>query len=654
MVRLPPLKNYLAESHVFTKRVWLAFCVVLILLVVLIGRLVYLQIFQHDVYTTLSNQNQLNLIPIDPNRGLIYDRNGVLLAENVPVFSLDVIPDQVPHFEATLKQLEQIIDISPDDLQQFRKLLRQRRSAEGVPLKMNLREDEVATFYLNQYRFPGFGVTGRLLRFYPQGDTMVSALGYVGRINEQELAQVDPVNYAATDYIGKLGVEKYYESVLHGKVGYQQVETDANGQVVRVLNQIPPVAGKNLYLSLDSKLQKVAEDALGEDQGSVVVIKPATGEVLAFVSNPRYEPNVFVKGIPASDYKALQQDPQRPLYNRALRGLYPSGSIMKPFLALEYLDSGVVKTTDKIHDPGWFALPGQSHVYKDWRKGGHGVVDMHKAIVQSCDTYFYTMAVRAGIGRMNTIQYAFGMGKPTGLDVSDELGGVVPSPAWKRKALGQGWYTGDTVNAGIGQGFTMVTPLQMAHAVATLSERGMGFKPHFLLKWQNGDGKFDFYKPVPVPVTLHDPGIWDFVINAMHGVTSEAGGTARAIGAASYTIGGKTGTAQVYRPKAYGDDDNDAIPKKYRSHAWFIAFAPINSPQIALAVIVENHPHQGPVVARKVLDYYLLPNHGQVPIDPATAATATPDNMVTDLLRETTHNATQTPMPTTMDSDSDH
>lgn len=616
MVRLP-LKNYLAESQLFTRRVWFALFLVLILLAVLIGRLVYLQVFQHDLYTTLSNQNQLNLIPIDPNRGLIYDRNGILLAENVPVFSLDVTPDQVPNFKASLQAIQKLIDISPEDLQQFHKLLRQRRSAEGVPLKMNLREDEVAKFYLNQYRFPGFGITGRLMRYYPQGDTMVSALGYVGRINEQELAQVDAVNYAATNYIGKLGVEKYYENLLHGKVGYQQVETDANGQVVRTLKEIPPVAGSSMYLSIDSGLQKAAELALGDDQGAVIAIKPNTGEVLAFVSNPRYDPNLFVKGVTAQDYKALQSDPQRPLYNRALRGLYPSGSIMKPFLALEYLDSGVVKTTDKIRDPGWFALPGVSHVYKDWRKGGHGVVDMHKAIVQSCDTYFYTMAVRAGINRMNDMQYRFGMGSPTGLDVSDELGGVVPSPAWKRKTLGQAWYAGDTVNAGIGQGYTMVTPLQMANAVAILSEKGQGYHPHFLLKWQAPDGKWLHYKPDPQTVTLQNSWVWDFVVDAMHGVTTEAGGTARAIGGAStYSIGGKTGTAQVYRPKSYGDEDSASIPKKYRSHAWFISFAPVDKPQIALAVLVENHPHQGPVVAKKVMDYYLLPNHGQVPAAP--------------------------------------
>lgn len=606
------LKNYSAESQLFTRRVFFAIFVIVILLCALVGRLFYLQVDQHELYTTLSNQNQLNLIPVDPNRGLIYDRNGVLLAENIPVYTLDVIPDHVPHFEATLKEVEKIINITPEDLQQFRRALKQRRSSEGVSLKLNLSEDEVARFYLDQYRFPGFGITGRLMRYYPQGDTMVSALGYVARINEQELGAVDNVNYAATNYIGKLGVEKFYEPQLHGKVGYQQVETDANGQVVRTLKNIDPVPGDNLYVSLDSGLQKAAEAALGEDQGAVVVIKPATGEVLAFVSNPRYDPNLFVKGISSVDYKTLQQDPQRPLYNRALRGLYAPGSTMKPFLAAQYLDLKIVNPAFSIRDPGWFTIPGVSHVFKDWKKGGHGIVNMYKAIVQSCDTYFYTVAAKSGINHMNDIQYRFGFGKPTGVDVNEELGGVVPSPAWKRATLGQGWYGGDTVNAGIGQGYTLVTPLQMAEAAATMANRGARIKPHFALKWQKPDGSFVSVVPEQnTPVQLQNPWVWDFVVNGMQGVVEA--GTARSIHNNNYTIAGKTGTAQVFRPKSYGDDDNAGIPKKYRSHAWFIGFAPVDKPQVAITVLVENHPHQGPAVAKKVLDYYFLPNHGQAP-----------------------------------------
>lgn len=614
MARLT-LKNYFIETHLFTHRVITALVLVLLLMLVLIARLAYLQIDQHQFYSTLSAENQMNLIPVDPNRGLIYDRNGVLLAENIPVYSLDVNPELVPHFSAALAALQQLIDITPEDIAQYRKALRQRRSSEGVPLKFNLSEEEVASFYLNQYRFPGFQITGRLMRHYPHGENMVSALGYVGRINEEELANVDPTNYAATNYIGKLGIEKYYEARLHGTVGYKQVETDANGRVVRTMKYTPPVSGDSLYLTIDSKLQQAAEDALGDDEGAVVAINPKTGEVLAFVSNPRYDPNLFVKGISARDYKALQQDPLRPLYNRALRGLYAPGSTIKPFLAVQVLNIPVAKPTDTISDNGFFYLPGVHRAWRDWNweHGGHGIVNLRRAIVESCDVYFYNMGVRMGIGRLNDIQYRFGLGKPTGLDVDEELGGVVPSPAWKKTALKQGWYGGDTVNAAIGQGFTLVTPLQMASAVATMANRGVGYQPRFLLKWQAQDGKVEVAKPIAKPpVVVNDPKIWDLVIAAMQGVVTDPRGTAHKLSVNTpYSIAGKTGTAQVFRPKEYGDKDRESLPKKYRSNAWFISFAPVENPQIAVAALVEHHPHQGSVVAKRVLDYYLLPDHGQ-------------------------------------------
>lgn len=607
------LKNYFAETHLFMRRVILAIVIIALLLAVLISRLVYLQIYQYHFYSTLSTANQVNLIPVDPNRGLIYDRNGVLLADNIPVFSLDVIPDLVGSFKTSLKELQTFIDISPEDVVQYRKALKQRRSSDGVPLKFNLNEEEVAKFYLNQYRFPGFKITGRLMRYYPKGDSMASVLGYVGRINEEEMSKVDPNNYAATDYIGKLGIEKYYEAQLHGKVGYKQVETDANGRVVRTLKDIPPVSGSNLYISIDHGLQVAAENALGEDEGAVVALKPDTGEVLAFVSNPRYDPNLFVKGISSRDYKALQQDPLRPLYNRALRGLYAPGSTIKTLLGLEVLNSNVARPNDTIFDNGFFYLPGVQRPWRDWnwRRGGHGRVNFRKAIIESCDVYFYTMGLRMGISRLNEIEYNFGLGHPTGLDVDEEVGGVVPSPDWKKTALKQGWYGGDTINAAIGQGYTLVTPIQMASAVATIANRGLGYQPHFILKWQLPDGAFKSGDKVPKPRVLLVPEIWDAVISAMQGVTEDPHGTARSIGQNNpYTIAGKTGTAQVFRPKEYGDEDKESFPKKYRAHAWFIAFAPVENPQIAVAVLVEHHPHQAPVVAKQVLDYYLLPNHG--------------------------------------------
>jgi penicillin-binding protein 2 len=607
------LKNYWAEAHLFTKRVFIAAFFVGVLLAVLITRLVYLQVVQHKLYTTLSDQNQLTLIPLDPNRGLIYDKNGILLAENVPTFSLDAVPERARNFKKALASLQKIVTITPDDLKQFQKALKQQRSADGVPLKLNLNEEELARFYLNQYQFPGFHITGRLMRHYPLGDTMVSAVGYVSRINEEEASRLDPSNYAASNYIGKIGLEKYYEDLLHGQAGAQQVETDANGHVVRVLKRIPPAAGANLYLSLDSGLQKAAEDALGEDQGAVVAIEPATGQVLAFVSNPRYDPNIFVQGVTIADFKTLQADPAKPLYNRPLRGLYPPGSTIKPILATQILNDDIASPSTSIFDPGWFKMANNEHIFKDWKKGGHGTVDLYKAIVESCDVYFYTMSLRMGIDRMHNIEKMFGLGLPTGLDVGEELAGVAPSPEWKKKALKQGWYPGDTVNASIGQGYTLVTPLQMAAATATIANRGVRYQPRFLAKWQRADGALLELPPVPLePIVLKDDTIWDDVINAMRDVVESPHGTAHGgIYNPAYSVAGKTGTAQVFRPKSYGDDDSPSIPKKYRSHSWFISFAPVEKPTIAIAALVENHPHQAVFVTRKVLDYYLLPNHGQ-------------------------------------------
>lgn len=627
------LKNYWAEAHLFTKRVFVAAFFVGLLLAILVGRLIYLQVIQHKLYTTLSDENQLTLIPLDPNRGLIYDRHGVLLADNVPTFSLDVIPERARNFKDALASLQKIITITPNDLKQFKKARTQQRSTDGIPVKLNLTEEELARFYLNQYKFPGFHITGRLMRSYPLGDKMVSAIGYVSRINEEELSQIDPSNYAASNYIGRIGIEKYYENLLHGQTGFQQVESDANGHVVRILKRTPPVAGANLHLSLDSGLQKVAEDALGEDQGAVVAIEPSTGQVLAFVSNPRYEPNMFVRGVTNTEFKALQTDPTKPLYNRPLRGLYPPGSTIKPILATQILNADIASPSTTIFDPGWFKLPNNEHIFKDWKKGGHGTVNLHKAIVESCDTYFYTMSLRMGIDRMHEIEKMFGLGAITGLDVKEELAGVAPSPEWKKKALKQSWYPGDTVNASIGQGYTLVTPLQMASAVAAIANHGVRYQPRFLAKWQQSDGTFTEVPPVPAtPIVPKDKATLDRIIAAMRDVVEDPHGTAHAsIHNPTYTVAGKTGTAQVFRPKSYGDVDSASIPKKYRSHSWFISFAPVEKPVIAMAVLVENHPHQATAVTRKVLDYYLLPNHGQTAGSKNTGAdNASGDNSGSD------------------------
>ena len=432
------------------------------------------------------------------------------------------------------------------------------------------------------------------------GASFSDILGYVGRINEKELNKIDQTNYAATNFIGKVGIEAYYEDQLHGEVGYQQVETDASGRIVRVLKRIPPKPGENLYLSVDSKLQLASEKALGDNFGAVVVIQPSTGEILAMASNPTYDPNLFVKGMTTKEYNALQNAPGRPLFNRSIRGQYAFGSTIKPFLALEALNAHAITKSYKIKDPGYFSLPGSSHVYRDWKRGGHGTVDVIKAITISCDTFFYTVGVKMGISNIHAILNDFGFGQLTGVDIGEEIPGLVPSPAWKHKAKGQPWYPGDTVISAIGQGYMLTTPLQLANGTAILSMRGHGFKPHFLTKWQDAQGKFHTKPPVTAPVVHADPQYWDIVIEGMQKVI-QPGGTAARFGHTPYTVAGKTGTAQVYSTYGKGQDKN--LPKHLRDNSLFIAFAPIDKPEIAVSVMAE-HSKDAKMIARKVFDAY--------------------------------------------------
>ncbi len=601
-----PIKNHYREIQLLTRRALLASLVMFILLLGLVSRLVYLQIIKHDMYTTLATNNWLDLVPIEPTRGLIYDRNGVLLAENIPVFSLDVIPYEVKNMKATLAGLQDIIDLSDDDLAQFQKQLHQHRRFDEIPLKLKLSEEEVARFAENQYRFPGVLVKARLMRNYPFGESFSHVLGYVGRINAQELQEIDATNYSASHYIGKLGIEKYYEEELHGQVGYEQVENDASGKPLRVLNEIKGTPGTNLYLTLDSQLQFVAEKALDGHRGAVVAIEPATGQVLAMVSQPGYDPNIFVTGINTKDYQALQSSPDRPLFDRALRGLYPLASTVKPYYALQGLETGTITEDTRIYDPGYYELPNYSRPFRDWRRGGHGTVDVERAIVQSCDTFFYTLAAKLGIKRMDDVLNAFGYGQLTGIDLDDELPGVVASPEWKEKTFKQRWYPGDTINAGIGQGYMQATPLQLAQAVATLANRGKRFMPYLLLGDQMPGKNYVPQQPIPLEsVPVKDPDNWDVVISAMEEVVTS--GTATRYGRNhTYTIAGKTGTAQVIAKRAglEGEQDQDSLPERFRDHHLFVAFAPVDNPKIAVAVISENS-NIAIEVARAIFDYYL-------------------------------------------------
>jgi len=615
MLKPLTIKNYTQEKQLFQRRLIIAAIVILLLIGLLITRLIYLQIYQHDLYSTMSKKNHLELRPIDPNRGLIYDRNGVLLAENVPVFSLDIIPGHIKDLKQTLADLQKIIAISPNDLEQFYKSLRRHRTFEPIPLKLKLTEEEVAKFQVNQYRFPGVMINARMIRNYPLGPTMSSVLGYVGRIDIQDLYNVDTVNYSASNFIGKSGIENYYENQLHGQIGYQQVEIDASSRPIRTVDRIPPIPGKNFYLTIDSKLQQAAKEALGDEQGAVVAIEPSTGEVLALVSTPDFDPNLFVQGISAKQFSKLQKTSGNPMYNRAVRGIFPLASTIKPFLALEGLDSGIITPHYTIYDPGWFKLPKTKHIYLDWnwRYGGHGYVNVDRAIIVSSDGFFYNLAVILGIDRIDDILNRFGFGSKTGIDMPNEASGLIPSPDWKMRVRGAHWYTGDTVISGIGQGFMLVTPMQLAAAVATIANRGLRFQPHLVAKIQLPDDQV--FKQPPIaedPIMLTNKKAWQVVIKAMQGVIRDPRGTGRIRFGTNpkYSVAAKTGTGQVYSSHGRDEDQRSEanIPKRLRNDSAFIAFAPVKNPKIAIAVLIEHSPRAGSI-ARKVLDYYLLKEH---------------------------------------------
>lgn len=614
------IKNHLQEIQLTTRRSIAALIIMIFLITLLIVRLGFLQLAKHDLYTTLSKKNWLDLVPIEPTRGLIYDRNGVLLAENIPVFSLDIIPDKITNLPQTLAQISKIIPLSDTEIAQFQKELKQRRRFDEIPLKLRLSEQEVAKFSENQYRFPGALIKARLMRNYPLGATVSHVLGYVGRINIDELNDIDPTNYLASNYIGKLGIEKFYEKELHGTVGYEQAENDASGEPLRILKRINPVPGKNLYLTIDSNLQMIAEQALAGMRGAAIAIQPSTGQILALVSEPSYDPNLFVAGISNADFQTLRQSKDQPLYNRALRGLYPVGSTIKPFMGLEALDSGVIDTKFTVFDNGRFQIPNTERILHDWWHPGHGTVNLNRAITVSCDTFFWEVAHRMGIKRIDTLLTNFGFGQLTGIDIGEELPGTAPSPQWKRRVKGAGWYEGDTMNTVIGQGYTQATPLQMAAALSTLANRGVRQTPHLLLSEQLPDKKaIPYQSKLPPPIILNDKASWEVIINAMQNVmTSPQGTGALHFGKNfSYTIAGKTGTAQNFSIKHRNSRDEaasqDSLPELLRDHSLFIAFAPVDKPQIVVAVIVENSSLSG-TVARKIIDYYLLGSKNALPI----------------------------------------
>ncbi|HAT6822096.1 TPA: penicillin-binding protein 2 [Legionella pneumophila] len=607
MYRNQSFKNYRAESQHQRFRLNLLIAILIILSLILILRLAFLQISEFKRYQTLSLKNQMSVIPIAPPRGVILDRNGVLLAENIPVYVLEITPERVKDMKQTLTKLRELIpSITDEDIDSFNKTRLQNRSFVPIPIKLKLSQEEVATFASNQYHFPGVSIKARLMRHYPLGEITAHALGYVGRINIQELKQVDSTNYRATNFIGKAGVEKYYEDILHGKVGYQMVETDVSGRTLRIINKVNPHSGAKLYLSIDARLQEAAYNALKDKRGAVVVINSRNGEVLAMVSSPSFDPNIFVSGVSKADYKVLSNALQRPLFNRAVRGVYPPASTIKPFVGLAGLDKGFITTTTEIYDPGKYKLPTSSHVYRDWKKTGHGVINFKRAITVSCDTFFYQLGNKMGISNIEDMLVKFGLGQLTHVDLHEEANGVIPSARWKRQTKGVSWYPGDTLISAIGQGFMLATPLQMANATASLSQHGQRFRPHLLIKTVNSDtNETEEYKPFEeYPVSLRDEANWDVVIDAMHSVLTSNEGTGYRFGRnPPYPVAGKTGTAQVYSGRQYEKAKYEDIPEHLRDNSLFIAFTPVEKPEIAIAVVVENDTIAS-TVARKVLDTY--------------------------------------------------
>lgn len=614
-------KNYRQESQHQRFRLNLLVALLIILSLILILRLAFLQISEFKRYQTLSLKNQMTIIPIAPPRGVILDRNGVLLAENIPVYVLEIVPEHVKNIKQTLTKLQELIpSISDDDIEAFNKARLQNRSFVPIPIKLKLNQEEVATFASNQYHFPGVSIKARLMRHYPLGELTAHVLGYVGRINIDELKKVNPTNYRATNFIGKAGVEKYYEDILHGKVGYQMVETDVSGRTLRVLNKLNPHSGTKLYLSIDVRLQEAAYEALKDKRGAVVVINSHNGEVLAMASSPSFDPNIFVGGVTTKDYKILSNALQRPLFNRAVRGVYPPASTIKPFVGLAGLDKGFVNTAYEIYDPGKFKLPTARHVYRDWKKTGHGIINFKRAITVSCDTYFYQLGNKMGISNIEDMLVKFGLGQLTHIDLHEEANGIVPSARWKKQTKGVPWYPGDTLISAIGQGFMLATPLQMANATASLSQKGQRFRPHLLVKTVNSDTeKAKNYIPIEeYPVYLKDEANWDIVADAMHSVLTSNEGTGYRFGRnPPFPMAGKTGTAQVYSGRQYEKARYEDIPEALRDNSLFIGFTPVENPDIAIAVVVENDVAAS-TVARKVLDTYYQLYPLKVPHEPTT------------------------------------
>ena len=619
----PELRDPQRELLHFRRRLLIAGAMVIVAFGGLLGRFVYLQLFQHRHYQTLAESNRIAIVPIVPNRGVMTDRNGVVLAQSYSAYTLEVTPSRVKNLDETIDGLATLVEVQARDRKRFKRLLEESKNFESLPLRTRLSDEEVARFAVNRYRFPGVEIKARLFRQYPFGEVASHVTGYISRINDKDVERIDAwnetANYKGSDYIGKVGVELAYERDLHGTTGWEEVEVDAGGRAVRTLSRTPPISGNNLKLALDIRLQQAAEQAFGDRRGALVAIEPATGDVLAFVSKPGFDPNLFVDGIDPTNWELLNESPDKPLLNRPLRGAYPPGSTIKPFLALAALTSGKRTAAQTIFDPGFYQIAGAAHRFRDDKPGGHGYVDMFKSIVVSCDTYYYMLAGETDIDDTHAFLSQFGFGRKTGIDVEGELLGVLPSRGWKRERFKDKWYLGDSISAGIGQGYNAFTPVQQAQAIAIIANDGVALAPHLVKSIENvKDGTVRQIALQPTQALHVKPEHLAAIKNALVGVPRE-GTSAQAFVGTKYVSAGKTGTSQVYSLK--GEKYSKQVDERLRDHAWYIAYAPADQPRIAIAVLVENGgfgAQAAAPIARAMFDYYLL---GQKPRAPAAPGT---------------------------------
>lgn len=636
-MRKGTIKDQWGEQRLFEQRVIFAGVVILLLSAALMSRLVWLQVYKHDYFTELSQGNRVRNEPIPASRGIIYDRNGKILAENRPAYQLELVREQVPNLPATLARLVQLNLLAAEDLDETRRVIRSRRAFDSVPIRLRMSEEEIARFAVHRYEFQGVDIRTRLSRFYPQGELGVHALGYVAAIGAQDLPRIDRVAYAGTTLIGKLGVENARERELHGTNGFREVLVNAQGRSVQKQGAFAPSlrsraarAGSDIILSIDMAAQQAAEEGLQGRRGAVVALDPNNGDVLVLASHPGFDPSLFGRGLTSAEYRGLESDIDRPLFNRALRGAYPPGSTVKPVIALAGLRYAAVDPDERRFCAGIYRLPGSSRQFREGRSGRHGWVGLEDAIAKSCDVYFYGLANVLGVDHIAEFLEPFGYGKPTGIDISGELTGILPSREWKRRTFKnpaeQMWFPGETVNFGIGQGYMTVTPMQQAHMIATIASRGRSFKPRLVAALKDAEtGKTTVVAPQRLPDVEGIPEQdWQIVFNGMVGTIQR--GTGRAIGIdAPYTIAGKTGTAQVFSVAQNAKYVEKDVAERLRDHSWFVAFAPVEAPRIALVVLVENGGFGAAAaapIARKVMDAYLLHKAGSgAPAAAAAAAT---------------------------------